>query len=278
MKISAYNGRSLSRFRTLNAADFYVEIKSPDDIAAAYSEAKKRRREIFVLGGGSNVFFQNAKIKSAILKNALPETMENLGGGRFKVSSSATMGDLLAFALKNSLDCCYYLASAPCQVGGAIAMNAGSGIKEGLSISDFVESVEFFDGQKISTMQKSEARFGFRSSIFLEKNYFITSAILRLPEKKIDGNPIRERLEWAVKNQDLSGNNCGSLCDEYCAPILKFARFLFSKSPAKLSAKKLNWALNSAENPLWLKMLLCTITLLHKLLRRRLRFEIRIVK
>jgi len=278
MKISAYNGRSLSRFRTLNAADFYVEIKSPDDIAAAYSEAKKRRREIFVLGGGSNVFFQNAKIKSAILKNALPETMENLGGGRFKVSSSATMGDLLAFALKNSLDCCYYLASAPCQVGGAIAMNAGSGIKEGLSISDFVESVEFFDGQKISTMQKSEARFGFRSSIFLEKNYFITSAILRLPEKKIDGNPIRERLEWAVKNQDLSGNNCGSLCDEYYAPILKFARFLFSKSPAKLSAKKLNWALNSAENPLWLKMLLCTITLLHKLLRRRLKFEIRIVK
>ena len=278
MKISAYNGRSLSRFRTLNAADFYVEIKSPDDIAAAYSEAKKRRREIFVLGGGSNVFFQNAKIKSAILKNALPETMENLGGGRFKVSSSATMGDLLAFALKNSLDCCYYLASAPCQVGGAIAMNAGSGIKEGLSISDFVESVEFFDGQKISTMQKSEARFGFRSSIFLEKNYFITSAILRLPEKKIDGNPIRERLEWAVKNQDLSGNNCGSLCDEYYAPILKFARFLFSKSPAKLSAKKLNWALNSAKNPLWLKMLLRTIMLLHKLLRRRLKFEIRIVK
>ena len=278
MKISAYNGRSLSRFRTLNAADFYVEIKSPDDIAAAYSEAKKRNREIFVLGGGSNVFFQNAKIKSAILKNALPETMENLGGGRYRVSSSVKMGDLLAFALKNSLDCCYYLASAPCQVGGAIAMNAGSGIKEGLSISDFVESVEFFDGQKISTMQKSEARFGFRSSIFLEKNYFIISAILRLPEKKIDGNPIRERLEWAVKNQDLSGNNCGSLCDEYYAPILKFARFLFSKSPAKLSAKNLNWALNSAENPLWLKMLLGTISLLHKLLRRRLKFEIRIVK
>lgn len=278
MKISAYNGRSLSRFRTLNAADFYVEIKSKDDIAAAYSAAEKSRREIFVLGGGSNVFFQNAKIKSAILKNALPETIENLDGGRYRVSSSVKMGDLLAFALKNSLDCCYYLASAPCQVGGAIAMNAGSGIKEGLSISDFVESVEFFDGQKISAMQKSDANFGFRSSIFLEKNYFITSAILRLPEKKIDGNPIRERLEWAVKNQDLSGNNCGSLCDEYYAPILKFARFLFSKAPAKLSAKKLNWALNSAENPLWLKMLLGTITLLHKLLRRRLKFEIRIVK
>lgn len=278
MEISAYNGRSLSRFRTLNTADFYVEIKSKDDIAAAYSAAEKSRRKIFVLGGGSNVFFQNARIKSAVLKNALPESIENLGGSRYRVSSSVKMGDLLAFALKNSLDCCYYLASAPCQVGGAVAMNAGSGIKEGLGISDFVESVEFFDGQKISATGKSDAHFGFRSSIFIEKNYFITSVILRLPKRKIDGDPIRERLEWAVKNQDLSGNNCGSLCDEYYAPILKFARFLFSKSPAKLSAKKLNWALNSAENPLWLGLLFGTIALLHKLLRRRLKFEIRIVK
>lgn len=277
MQVGSYRGRGLSRFRTLNTAAFYVEIKDKSDIEEAFEAARERGLKVFVLGGGSNVFFENSEIKSAVIKNSLPAKIEHLGGDLYRVSSGLEMMQLLNFALKNSLDCCYYLASAPCQVGGAIAMNAGSGIKDGLSVSDFVESVEYFDGKRIIEAPKSDIDFGFRHTTFLEKETFIISAVLRLPRKKIDGNPIRERLEWARKNQDLESNNCGSLCDKYYAPILKLARMLFKFAPAGLSEKKLNWAVNKSDNPVWLKSLLRLISLLHSMLGKALKFEIRIV-
>ena len=62
MHVGSYRGRGLSRFRTLNTAAFYVEIKDKSDIAAAFEAARERGLKVFVLGGGSNVFFENSEI------------------------------------------------------------------------------------------------------------------------------------------------------------------------------------------------------------------------
>ena len=277
MNVSKYSGKTLSKFKTFNVADFYIEITSEENIADAFTLAKKAGRKIFVLGAGSNVFFKNKNIKSAVLKNALPQEIKHLEGDLFEVSAGVDMMKFLNFAFKQSRDCCYYLASAPCQVGGAIAMNAGSGPKEGKSISDFIESVRFFNGEKIVEKRKDEIAFSYRHSDFIEKQCFIVSAKFRLPKIEISGNPIRDRLAWATEKQDLATNNCGSMCNRYYAPILKFARFVFAKTPAGLSRKTLNWAVNKADNPLWLRSVFGLIRLLHKILRKPLKFEIRMI-
>lgn len=275
MKIAKYSGRGLSRFRTFHNAAFYAQIESESDVAPAFYAARMAGKKICALGGGSNIFFKRANIASAVLKNALPQSIKELGGDLYEVSSSVGMLKMLEYARERSLDCFYYLASAPCQIGGAIAMNAGSGKKEALSISDFIESVKFFDGEKFSEKTKSEIFFDYRNSEFLRKPTFILSAVFRFPRKKIEGNPVRERLEWAAQRQDLSLPNCGSMCNKYSAGILKFARFIFALAPAGLSKKKLNWAVNKARSPIWLRALFGFIRILHAALGKRLKFEIR---
>ncbi len=277
MDVEKYRGRNLSRFRTYNKADFFARIRSETDILEAFNFAKKNNLKVFVLGNGSNVFFKNTSVKSFVLKNEFPKFIKQIDEDLFEVSSSTDMISLLDFAFNNSRDCCYYLASAPCQIGGAIAMNAGSGKAQAKYISDFIVSVRFFDGEKIVEKSKDDLFFDYRNSEFLSKKCFIISAKLRLPKIKIDGNPIRERLEWARENQDLSSPNCGSLCNKYNASILKFVRTITFLFPAGISKKKLNWAINKARNPIWLKMVFALIKSFHKLFNKSLKFEIRII-
>lgn len=277
LKHERYAGRGLSLLRTFNMAENFCRISEVNEAVEALRFAASKKIEVVVVGGGSNIFFKSTKIESFLLKNELPETIEYLGGDRFRVSASVPMLKLLKNMKELGRDTFYYLASAPCQIGGAIAMNAGSGPKEGLAISDFIESVECADFEDVKTYSKSEIDFSYRHSEFLAKpTRFITSAIFVFPEKKIEGDPIAARIEWARKNQDLSAPNCGSLCSKYDARILKFVRLLYSFFPTRLSGKKLNWVLNRAENPAWLTSMLWLIRFLHKIFGKKLKFELRI--
>ena len=279
LKITKFSSDNLSRFRTLNTALHYCKAQTPDDASKAFNYAKEHSLNAFVLGAGSNVFFKNRQIKSLVIKNDLPKYIRKLEEGKVEVSSSSTMMSFLKFALDNGYDAPYYLASAPCEIGGAIAMNAGTGPSEKKYISDYLESVRFLENGKILEKKKSELRFGHRNSEFLEKdrNIFIISAIFNLPQKIYKSNPISARLKWAEENQDLRSNNCGSLCNKYSAPIMRFARAVFCIAPAGLSSKKLNWAVNNSPNPFWLRLFLTTLRFLHFAFNKKLKFEIRIV-
>ena len=278
LKVEAYKGRTLSRYRTENSANYFARIRTPENAMEAFSFAAEHDLNPFVLGGGSNVFFRNAKIKSFILKNELPQEIKHLGGDRFEVSSSVKMAALLKFLYGQKRDAFYYLASAPCEIGGAIAMNAGSGPAEGKSVSDFIESVKYVKGMELVEKEKKDLGFSYRHSLFSDtEDVFIISAMFRFPEKTFAENPIEERLHWARCNQDLSAPNCGSLCGKYDAKLMRIARFIFRPFPAGLSAKKLNWALNKSPNPVWLAMLFGTIRALHKICFRRLKFEVKTV-
>jgi hypothetical protein len=87
----------------------------------------------------------------------------------------------------------------------------------------------------------------------LSQNAFILSAIFKFPHTEFDCDPVKVRLDWAVKNQDLSVPNCGSLCNKYNAKIMKFTRAIFRPFPAGMSQKKLNWPYNKANNPIYLR-------------------------
>lgn len=276
LEIKEYCGKKLSCFRTFNRAKFYADIRSENDAIDAFELAKKKGLSPFVLGAGSNVFFKNSNIKSFVLKNALEKKIENLGGGRFRVSSSVRMLELLKTLYGENLDAFYYLASAPCEIGGAIAMNAGTGPKEAKCIFDFIESVRFVEDGKAVEKPAEEIAHSHRSCE-LSRNAFIVSAVFKFPPKRFDADPIKARLEWAKENQDLSVPNCGSLCNKYNARLMKIARAIFRPFPAGMSKKKLNWTFNKSANPVYLRAFLFTLRLLHKICRKELKFEIKMV-
>ena len=276
-EIKPYEGKALSRFRTFNKAALFSEIKSASDASEAFRFAEKSGLKAFVLGGGSNVFFRHSEIKSYILKNALEPSIKDMGADLFEVSSSVRMIDLLKFLYKEGRDGPYYLASAPCQIGGAIAMNAGSGPREKRYVFDFLKSVKFARADGIFEKDKSAIFHAHRRSEFSGTDSLIVSAVFKFPKRQFFADPIKERLDWAKKNQDLSVPNCGSLCNKYDARLMKIARFIFSPFPAGMSKKKLNWAYNKAGNPIFLRMFLWTLKTLHKIFGKEIKFEIKFV-
>jgi len=48
--------------------------------------------------------------------------------------------------------------------------------------------------------------------------------------------------------------------------------------PAGISKKKLNWAYNNAKNPIALRMCLATLTMLHRIFGKKIKYEIKIIE
>ena len=75
-------------FRAKYVAENYAAIRSADEAVEALSAARASGRGVACVGGGSNIFFVSRKVESFVLKNELPETIEYLGGDKFRVSAS----------------------------------------------------------------------------------------------------------------------------------------------------------------------------------------------
>ena len=114
--------RCYSTFRTEHQFKHLVNITNVTQISDFLSLDNK---DVFILGNGSNVLFKKHFIKTTILKNSLPQTIEKIDVHTYLVSSSCSIQKVLARCYKEKRDSFYYLSSVPATIGGAVAMNAG---------------------------------------------------------------------------------------------------------------------------------------------------------
>lgn len=273
-------GVMFSTLRTHNKIPYYAEIKSPTDFAEAVNYAKDKNLNYFILGGGSNVFFENEIVETFVLKNKLPYELTELGDDRYYVSSSVRIMDLLKYALSNSLDAPYFLASLPAEVGGILAMNAGGGMDS--CVYNYVESVKFVDDKgEIFELKTDDLNVSYRNTIFLQSgNKYILGATFRFPKTDLKGkNPIMDRINFAKKYQDLSAPNVGCFYGPSCNRYILFICWkIFRFGKARFSKKEKYWLLNSEKNPKHMRHLVNFVKFLHKLFRVRYKPESIVIK
>ena len=269
----------LSWYRTDHVFKHVVDVKSDADYFEATRFAEKNNLMIYSLGNGSNTFFQRKKITTLIIRNCMPQFIRSLGGDEYEVSSSVNMMKLLRYLYANERDGPYNLASVPATIGGAVAMNAGTGESAGLYISKFLRSVIYLHNGERFVKPVEDLEMGFRRSLFSEqREYFIISALFVFPEREFDSNPITERLDWAKNNQELKVANCGSVWRKANWRILNFTYKLFSNSPAYISVKSRIWISNTSKSHRYILRILRFVRILHLLAFRKSEHEIRIVK
>lgn len=204
----------LARHTTLkigSAAEFFSVIKTKEELIEAIIWAKKNKKTIFVLGGGSNVLI-TSKIKGLVLKNEIK------GIGVIRETKtfallSAKSGELWTkyvheAALRN-LHGLENLYLVPGTVGAAPVQNIGA---YGVEMKDVFYSLTAIDlktGQeKIFT--GAECKFGYRDSVFKNKlkgRYFIYEVTVKLFKKanfKLDYGDIKTKLsEQGIKKPTL---------------------------------------------------------------------------
>ena len=173
---------------------------------------------------------------------------------------------MLKYCYERQLDCFYFLASVPAEVGGAVAMNAGQGLAYGgASIMDFVAEVRYIKDGVIHVDKPVNLSVSYRKTIFTgQTDLFILDAVFVFPKcDPFDENPIKTRIEWAKKSQDLSKPNCGTVFKTVNMKILNRFRGL-KMLGACYSRKTNNWITNESKNPLGIKILVYLVIFFHK--------------
>lgn len=268
----------LSWYRTEHTFKNICYITCIIDYQKAIAYSRTNELKVYALGNGSNTFFNRSSVSTLVLINSLDKKIEHLDDDIFEVSSTVQIRKLLRILYNENRAAPYSLASVPATVGGAVAMNAGTGINKNSTICDFLISVTvWIDGNEFE-MQKSELKLDYRSSIFSEStDYFIVKAKFEFPKIVINGDPIQERLEWSKENQDLKLPNCGSVWRRSNHKILKFIRFIYNGKHAWISSKSVVWISNESKSSTYVRRILILARVLHKLFFKKIDLEIRVV-
>jgi UDP-N-acetylmuramate dehydrogenase len=194
--------RNFNTFGLESEAAYFVEVRSVEELREILTDSEYKKKDKFILGGGSNVLFTK-NIEALVIHPAI-RGIEKVREDDHNVWLYAGAGevwhDLVMYCVENNYAGIENLSLIPGTVGAAPMQNIGA---YGVEIKDVIETVSAIEMATANTRIFSweECRFGYRESIFkreLKDRYIITGAVFRLskkPDFNIGYGDIRKTLE-----------------------------------------------------------------------------------
>lgn len=197
----------LTNYTTLKIgapAEFFACLKSTEDLLEAIAWSKKNKKQILILGGGSNILISK-KVNGLVLKNEI-KGLEIVKKDKNNIFIEAKSGEswtrFVNFTLENKAYGLENLFLIYGTVGAAPMQNIGAYGVELKDVFDSLKAVDLKTGrEKIFTL--ADCHFAYRDSIFKNRfrgRYFILSLTVKLtrrPNFKLDYGTIREELNKA---------------------------------------------------------------------------------
>lgn len=162
------------------AARYFVEAATETEVADALRFAETNNRNVFILGGGSNLLVGDNGFDGLVLKL-------NLTGIEFRpnntnVSVTAGAGEnwdeFVKICVERNLAGVECLSGIPGTIGATPVQNVGA---YGQEVAETIGSVRVLDRQtkEIKNLTNSECKFAYRTSIFntTDKNQFIILSV-----------------------------------------------------------------------------------------------------
>ncbi|MER7608256.1 UDP-N-acetylmuramate dehydrogenase [Nocardioides sp. NPDC127503] len=186
----------LSRHTTFHlggpAAEF-VTATTDAEIIEAVTAADAARKDLLVLGGGSNLVVADAGFPGTVIKLATTgvaaETVE--GGVRVTVAAGETWDDFVTTAVDKGWSGVEALSGIPGSVGATPIQNVGA---YGQDVSQTITSVKVFDRElrEVQSFTAEECGFGYRWSRFKAElgRYVVLEVTFRLGTDGETGSPI----------------------------------------------------------------------------------------
>jgi len=178
---------NLQKFNTLavpSLAQYFVSVKTDDELREALAFARTENLPLLLLGGGSNIVLR-ADFPGLVvqIKSQGREVVdENEEFVWLKVAAGENWHQLVVFSLDNALYGLENLSLIPGSVGAAPIQNIGA---YGVEIKELVAELSALNirsGLSV-TFTNESCQFGYRDSIFkqsLKDQYVITSVTFRL--------------------------------------------------------------------------------------------------
>ena len=200
-----------SNYRIGGPARYFCEATNEEEIRAGVLFAREQNLQLFVLGGGTNLLISDSGFDGLMLKPSLMQLERH--GNVVTVGAGVWVADLLKFTIEHSLSGLEWAGGLPGTVGGAVRGNAGAFRGE---IKDRVVSVESFDVEMLETISRDNVacQFGYRSSIFKEKNgreIILTTKINMIQgERAAIAAGIQDKINYRLERHPMEYPNIGS--------------------------------------------------------------------
>lgn len=242
-------------FKIGGPAEFYIKIKSIEELQKILKFAKKENIKITIIGNGSNVLVSDNGIKGIVIRTNLKEIeIEEKEQNKIEVTvdDAVPIGFLAQKLLKEEIAGFEEISGIPGTIGGAILMNAGAHGKE---MKDIVTEVTAIDYEgKIHKFTNEESEFTYRHSKFSDGKYIILQAkmVLEKGNAKEIKSKMDEYAKFRKEKQPIEYPSAGSTfkrgTDFITAKLIDEAGLKgYSIGGAKVSEKHAGFILNTGD-------------------------------
>lgn len=219
MEVVVKREEMLARYTSLRIGGPAEVLALPLTVEGLRLLLARARREgvpVFLLGQGSNVLAPDEGVRGIVVSlrrgfeqiELLPAG--RIGGWRLRAGAGVKLQKLVRFSAERGIEGLEFADGIPGSVGGAVAMNAGTGHGE---MAEVVEAVRILEREgEIRLLERKEIPFSYRSSR-LPAGSVVLEAVFGLQS----GEPaqIRRRLqeyqEYRRRTQPLASLNAGSI-------------------------------------------------------------------
>lgn len=183
--------RDHSHFRIGGPADYFFEATSAQELKSSIRVAREWSVPHYVIGGGSNLLFDDEGFRGLIIKNRVKGMKLIAPAAIIEVFSGTLLAELVQFSEEEGLEGFEFLAGIPGTVGGAVFGNAGA---FGQNIGDFLKEAILLDKEgKESKVNQDYFAFAYRQSCLRQKHDILLKAQFAL--KHGERGRVRARVE-----------------------------------------------------------------------------------
>jgi UDP-N-acetylmuramate dehydrogenase len=176
--------KDYSTMRLGGDAAYLMDITEPSQIAPAIDWAESQNLPVIMIGGGSNIIWNDAGYKGFVLVNKIAGyEVQHQGDQTFVTAGAGEPWDsVVARTVLEELSGIEQLSLIPGTTGATPIQNVGA---YGREISDVLVTVQAYDkvDKKMLVIPKSDCEFAYRTSRFKTTDkgrFFITSVTLAL--------------------------------------------------------------------------------------------------
>ena len=144
----------LSKHTTLcigGNADYFVEIKTKEQLASLLKFINENNIKFFVIGAGSNILFSDEGFNGIVIKLSGDFCKYEISDNNVVCGSAVSLAYLAQQTAEQNLGGLEYLSGIPGTVGGAVFGNAGVKNCSISSVVDKVEVVDYMGNKRILT-------------------------------------------------------------------------------------------------------------------------------
>lgn len=179
-------GVSLKNYTTMRVggkATCLVDAHSTEHVVTVVQAVREENAPLLVIGNGSNMVISDDGFDGVVLYIGKHMSDVCFNGDMIVAEAGALLPVVSKLAAQHSLTGLEFAAGIPGSVGGAVVMNAGA---YGGEMKQVLLSVSVYSDGEIKEIAADALNLSYRHSIFMENNWIILSAKLKLAQGNQD--------------------------------------------------------------------------------------------